>query len=93
MEGPLCRLVEQRARRMQDMMQRLDVDPAMLVRMDAGQAYAEARARCLSCDTARECLFWLDASRELGGEPAFCANLDRFRNARRKQSTPEDDKS
>lgn len=84
MEGPLSRLVERRARRMQDMMQRLDVDAAKLVRRDAGQAYAEARARCLGCDTARECLFWLSTETGLGVAPDFCANSELFETCRKE---------
>ena len=71
--------VERRATRMHQMMARLQVNVAVLARMGNGDAYAEARARCLLCSHADECLRWLDRSGELNGEPDFCANLDFFK--------------
>lgn len=65
------------------MMARLQVDVPALARMRNGDAYAEARARCLLCDRAAECLRWLDRSGELDGEPDFCAILDVFNTCRR----------
>ncbi len=73
--------VERRATRMHQMMARLQVDVLVLARN--GGAYAEARAQCLSCDRAAECLRWLDRSGELNGEPDFCANLVFFNSCRR----------
>ncbi len=71
--------VERRATRMHQMMARLQVNVLVLARMRDGDAYAEARARCLLCVHADECLRWLDRSGELNGEPDFCANLDFFK--------------
>jgi hypothetical protein len=75
---PMHRRVERRAVRMHEMMQRLKVDPATLARLRRGNAYAEARARCLSCRASEACLRWLDAPSSGGGRPEFCPNLTLF---------------
>ena len=48
----MTRRVERQATRMHEVMERLDVDAAALARVRQGQAYAEARARCLTCGTS-----------------------------------------
>jgi hypothetical protein len=70
--------VERRAVRMHDMMARLRVDPGKLARVRRGDAYAEARARCLSCTTSEECLRWLANSAQPGKGPEFCPNVTLF---------------
>ena len=57
---PMFHRVERRAARMHEMMTRLRVDPGKLARLRRGDAYAEARARCLSCRMSETCLRWLD---------------------------------
>ena len=52
--------VERRATRMHQMMERLRVDVLILVRLRNGDAYAEARSRCLRCEDSCVCLLWLD---------------------------------
>ena len=81
---PMSRRVERRAVRMHEMMRRLDVDAARLARLHGGDAYAEARARCLSCKASGVCLGWLDADSS-GGRPEFCPNLTLFEGCRRER--------
>ena len=88
MPWPMYRRVERRAVRMQEMMRRLDVDPAKLARLCGGDAYAEARARCLSCRASEVCLRWLDASAS-GGCPEFCPNLALFEGCKRERDTAD----
>lgn len=83
MDWPMFRRVENRACRMQEMMQRLDVDTRALVRLRSGDAYAEARSRCLFCGTGDKCLRWLEQSGD-GERPEFCPNLMLFDACRRK---------
>ena len=84
MRSPMARRVERQARRMHDMMRRLDVDPAALVRLRQGEAYAQARSRCLSCGTSDKCLRWLDESPQAGKRPDFCPNLSLFDACKRQ---------
>lgn len=72
------RSVERQAVRMHQMMRRLDADPAALIRLRRGEAYAEARARCLCCTTIGDCLRWLDGYALEGESPDFCPNLQLF---------------
>ena len=60
MYRPMFRRVERQATRFHEMMDRLDVDPSALVRVPGGDAYAEARSRCLFCGTTDKCLRCLD---------------------------------
>jgi len=82
MDWPMFRRVERRARRMHEMMQRLNVDAGTLVRFRGGDAYAQARARCLHCGTCDKCLRWLD-QQAAGRRPDFCPNLTLFERCRR----------
>lgn len=79
----MFRRVERRARRTQDMMDRLDVDPLKLARLERGQAYAEARQRCLECGTSDRCLRWLEMEQAGNSLPDFCPNLKVFLRCRR----------
>lgn len=78
MAGPIYRQVERQARRMHDMMDRLDVDAVKLARMDEGRAYAQARTRCFNCRETDKCLEWLDAAETPKERPDFCPNLRLF---------------
>jgi uncharacterized protein DUF6455 len=69
---------ERRATRMHQMMKRLHVDVLALIRLRNGDAYAEARSRCLRCDDSSICLLWLDKGGPDAG-PDFCPNLEFFR--------------
>jgi uncharacterized protein DUF6455 len=78
MDWPMFRRVERQARRMHEVMKRLDVDPGMLTRSRRGDAYAEARDRCLFCGTSDKCLRWLDQPTPSRKRPEFCPNLTLF---------------
>lgn len=73
----MSRTLERRATRMHQMMQRLQVDILTLVRLRNGEAYAEARSRCLRCNDSSACLLWLDKGGPTVG-PDFCPNLEFF---------------
>lgn len=83
MEGPICRQVERRARRLKDMLEALDVDEVSLVRLERGAAYERARTNCLNCAAAGSCLAWLAYPSESKGPPEFCPNRDLFERCRR----------
>jgi uncharacterized protein DUF6455 len=82
---PMYRRVERRAVRIHEMMRRLDVDPAKLARLRRGDAYAEARATCLSCRASEACLRWLGAPSTGAKRPEFCPNLALFERCRRER--------
>jgi Family of unknown function (DUF6455) len=69
---PMFHKVERRAVRLHEMMTRLHVDAGKLARLRRGDAYAEARARCLSCRMSEQCLRWLDDPAEAEKRPEFC---------------------
>jgi hypothetical protein len=75
MNWPMFERVERQAQRLHEMMEYLQVDPARLARQ--GDAYAEARTRCLFCTTSDECRRWLDGPRQCA-RPEFCPNLPLF---------------
>ena len=58
MEWSLFCHVVNRAKRLHDMIERLDVDPLKLARLRQGEAYAEARDTCLKCHDAQSCVGW-----------------------------------
>lgn len=77
---PMLRDVLGRQALMDDMMQRCAVDVLDLIRSDRGQSFAEARAKCRLCLSARTCREWLLASRgEPDYPPDFCPNACLFR--------------
>lgn len=83
MPWPMFQQVERQAVRMHDMMRRLDVDAAKFVRLENGDAYAQARKRCLTCGTCDLCLRWLDGHGRQGRLPEFCPNLRTFQACKR----------
>jgi hypothetical protein len=85
MRSLMARRVERQARRMHDMMRRLDVDAAALARLGQGDAYLQARSRCLSCGTSDKCLRWLDQAPLPGSRPSFCPNLSLFDACKRQR--------
>lgn len=82
MDWPMYRRVERQAARMHEMMDRLGVDARALARLRQGEAYSEARTRCLFCEHADMCLTWLasDARRETAA--SFCPNVPLFEACR-----------
>ena len=83
MDKLLVRRVELRAHRMHDLMQRIGVDPAALVRAESGDAYSRARSLCHFCGTSDQCLRWLDQTPLSDTRPTFCPNLTLFEACRR----------
>lgn len=80
---PMSRHVERQARRTHEMMERLGVNAAALARLRGGEAYAEARMKCLKCVQSRECLLWLDADPPSAELPTFCPNLELFESCKK----------
>lgn len=85
MEIPMAPRVERRARRMHEMMKRTGADPVLVARLRDGEAYSEARARCMNCGTTDKCLRWLDQSKS-NRRPEFCPNLSMFEDCARQVS-------
>lgn len=83
MEGPQCRQVERRARRLNDMVAALDVDELALVRKDQGDAYLAARQKCLTCVCPGECTAWLRSDDSKTEAPWYCPNKDLFAELKR----------
>ena len=81
---PKFRRVERRARRLHEMIERLDVDPVVLARLRQGEAYTEARTRCLLCGTSDKCLRWLEQEGTASKRPDFCPNLALLEACQRK---------
>lgn len=82
MEWPLFCHVVNRARRFNEMLKRLDVDPLKLVRLRQGEAYADARNVCLRCRQAHTCADWMEMA-PVGARPDFCPSLSLFESVRR----------
>jgi len=78
MHRPKSRHVERQARRMHEMMEHMGVDAGRLARLDHGDAYAEARLKCLDCGETERCLRWLESSPTSREPPAFCPNVKLF---------------
>mgnify|MGYP001495193057 CR=1 FL=1 len=83
MSWPMYRHVERRASRLHEMLDALDVDAASLARLQSGEAYAEARRRCVLCGTGDQCLLWLDQPGRRHQRPQFCPSLPLFETCRR----------
>jgi hypothetical protein len=78
MRWVMRKTVERRATRMQQMMDRLSVNALALVCLRNGDAYVEARSRCLLCNQGDECIRWLDTRNGPNSGPDFCPNLEIF---------------
>jgi hypothetical protein len=65
---------ERRARRLREMVERLNCDARSLAVSRRGGDYAEACATCLACAQSDECVRWLDENPS-SAMPAFCPNL------------------
>jgi hypothetical protein len=86
MDWLMRRRVERQAIRMHEMLDRLDVDPVALVRLQNGDAYAGARSLCLFCGASDKCLRWLDGYGRQDSSPDFCPNLRVFQACKRSAS-------
>jgi hypothetical protein len=66
--------VERQSRRLDEMMERLEVNPVRAARRRGGLALAQARSRCLTCTSKHLCRFWLDQAGATPETPEFCPN-------------------
>lgn len=74
MSWPMFERVERQSRRLEEMMERLEINPATAARQGGGFALAQARSRCLMCTQAHLCRFWLDQAGPTAQVPDFCVN-------------------
>jgi len=81
---PMLERILRQAEMMDQMMQRVGVDPATAARADRGMACYEARTRCLSCRSERQCFDWLAraGSQPPLEPPEFCHNAEFLRRCR-----------
>jgi hypothetical protein len=84
---PMARRVEQQARLMGEVMERIAVDPGAAAREGRGIAFAAASRRCLLCRNSDDCRRWLDQG-GADAAPAFCPNAAYFEKARHPASAP-----
>jgi hypothetical protein len=70
--------IEDEARRIAKMIQRLDVDVLELAYARLGAIYADTHRVCSSCESAAECSRWLAVAPQHDERPAFCPNLPVF---------------
>lgn len=82
MNSPQYCLVVNRAKRLNAMIERLNVDPLKLVRKREGEAYFEARDTCLRCHHGHTCLAWIEMA-PVDQRPDFCPNLSLFESVLR----------
>lgn len=75
---PMLHQVEGRAIRTQQMMDRLQVDPLQLVRIERGETYRRVHEACLQCRSADTCRAWLQSQNSEPMRPDFCPNLKVF---------------
>ena len=90
MQWPMFRRIEKQARRMREMMARLRVDPVALARARNGNAFAEARNRCVVCGTTEECARYLHKPEGTASVPDFCPNHQLFQST---EKLPEPEKT
>lgn len=83
MDNEHASYTERQASRAREMLQRLDVDPVKLTKLDNGKAFADVRSKCLACQDARECIHWLDALPPHTEPPSFCPNVELYKACNR----------
>jgi hypothetical protein len=73
---------------MDNMMERVGVDPGAAARDSGGEAWYEARTRCIACCSGKQCRDWLASPPE--GQPAeppeFCHNADFLERCRKRRA-------
>jgi hypothetical protein len=74
MSWPMFDRVERQSRRFDEMIERLEINPASAARRAGGLALAQARSRCLMCTEPHLCRFWLDQAGAAPATPEFCPN-------------------
>ena len=75
---PMFRRVWRRADLANRMIEALNVDPIIAVRIDKGDAYRDACTICLTCSAAPACRNWLNDSEHPALPPDFCPNAQYF---------------
>lgn len=82
-EWPMCHHVERRARRLNDMIDRIGANRSRLVRACGGATIAEAAQNCLTCPYPTACMEWVADTRfEAVEPPSFCRNRSIIRRCR-----------
>ncbi len=82
-DWPMCSHVERRARRLNDMIDRIGANRSRLVRACGGATIAEAAKNCLSCPYPTACIEWVsDRSFDAVEPPSFCRNRNLIRRCR-----------
>jgi hypothetical protein len=84
MDWPMTRHVERRASRLNEMIERINVNPLELARLDQGQAYIEAFKICIECHHAPSCLRWLESEPQSGEKADFCPNYPLLDSVKRR---------
>ncbi len=87
---PMYERVLQQAQRMDEMMERLGVDPVLAAREAHGDVMARARAVCTVCPFAQPCGLWLASLSEPQDPPGFCPNRAFFASFRRHNRSREE---
>lgn len=83
---PMCNHVERRARRLNDMIERIGANRSRLVRACGGATIAEAAQNCLSCPYPTACFEWVsDRSFDASEPPPFCRNRNLIRRCRENE--------
>jgi hypothetical protein len=86
MSWPMFERVERQSRRLDEMIERLEINPAAAARRAGGLALAQARSRCLMCTHAHHCRFWLDQAGTAPATPEFCPNAAYLKSCRRQMA-------
>jgi Family of unknown function (DUF6455) len=72
--------VDQQAKLMGQMVERLRVDPTFATSVDGGLAWCEARTKCIFCSDVDRCRAWLERPDGLTGPAEFCPNSEFFQS-------------
>jgi hypothetical protein len=72
--------VDRQAKLMDQMVERLHVNPTFAASVDGGLAWYEARTKCIFCSNDEQCRVWLERPEGLAGAVEFCPNSEFFQN-------------
>jgi hypothetical protein len=82
---PMFRKVWRREKLIERMIGEMGIDQVVAARLDRGDAYSEASAKCLACSAQSECRSWLEASDGLPLPPDICPNDEFFKRCLERQ--------
>ena len=85
---PMYQRVWRSAELLDRMIAVLGIHPLAAVSLDAGQAYFEARSRCIACARAGDCRVLLDAAPDPACALKFCPNAVYFSRCRPDTAPP-----